>query len=155
MELNMFATHPVTAQASTSEFLQHAIAKAGSCQNANSRWPSVKQRQLKLICHQIARLQDENASATGWLLVIAPPALLTKSLLVQLGISSRRILMIQQKQINHYDNLMRDALTCSTCSAVLSFLPIDHPHLYDYQYLSQKYGTDFYNLADLPDIVAH
>lgn len=150
----MFSSYPMASSTSTVDLLQPPYVKGAQLQSCHSRWPSMQQ-QLDLICHQIAHLQNENVSATGWLLVIAPPALLTKSLLAQLGISSRRILLIQQKQITHYDNLMRDALTCSTCSAVLSFLPQDHPQLFEYQYLSEKYGTDFYNLAAQPSVAAH
>ena len=94
----------------------------------------------------IGTLAAQTDTQQGWLLVIAPPQPLTKSMLSQLNINSNRILVIQQRQITHFDNLMRDALTCSTCCAVVSFLPTEHPQLADYQYLSAKYGTALVNL---------
>lgn len=94
----------------------------------------------------IGDLAAQTDTQQGWLLVIAPPQPLTKSMLGQLNINSKRILVIQQRQITHFDNLMRDALTCSTCCAVVSFLPTSHPQLEDYQYLSAKYGTALVNL---------
>ena len=94
----------------------------------------------------LATLASQTDTQQGWLLVIAPPQPLTKSMLSQLNIDSKRILVIQQRQITHFDNLMRDALTCSTCCAVVSFLPAEHPQLEDYQYLSAKYGTALVNL---------
>ncbi len=118
-------------------------------------WLSQQQQQLAAICAQIIRWQDEQISTSGWLLVIAPPTVLTKSILAQLGICCQRILLIQHKQISHFDNLMRDALTCSTCSAVLSFLPADDPQLADYHYLSVKYGTDLYNLPTPVTVTTH
>ncbi len=94
----------------------------------------------------IGALAAQTDTQQGWLLVIAPPQPLTKSMLGPLNINSKRILVIQQRQITHFDNLMRDALTCSTCCAVVSFLPTEHPQLEDYQYLSAKYGTALVNL---------
>ncbi len=95
----------------------------------------------------IGVLSAQTDSQQGWLLVIAPPQPLTKSMLGPRNINSNRILVIQQRQISHFDNLMRDALTCSTCCAVISFLPSTHPQLEDYQYLSAKYGTALVNLT--------
>jgi cell division inhibitor SulA len=94
----------------------------------------------------IGSLAAQTDRQQGWLLVIAPPQPLTKSMLNQLNINSKRIMVIQQRQIAHFDNFMRDALTCSTCCAVISFLPSGHPQLPDYEYLSAKYGTALVNV---------
>lgn len=118
-------------------------------------WPVSHQQQLARICAQITRWQNQQISSNGWLLLVAPPTVLTKSILAQLGICCQRILLIQHKQISHFDNLMRDALTCSTCSAVISFLPADDPMLVDYHYLSVKYGTDLYNLPMTISVTTH
>jgi hypothetical protein len=37
----------------------------------------------------------------------------------------------------------------------MSFLPVDHPQLAEYEYLSKKYGTDFYNQASLSVTMTH
>ncbi len=135
----------------------HAVNRTAmtSSQKLLPCWPTEQQQQLAAICSQITHWQQTQMSSSGWLLLIAPPLALTKTLLAQLGIACQRILLIQHKQISHFDNLMRDALTCTTCSAVLSFLPADHPQLADYHYLSVKYGTDFYNLASSVGMTTH
>lgn len=94
----------------------------------------------------IGTLAGQTDTQQGWLLVIAPPQPLTKTMLGRLNINSKRILVIQQRQITRFDHLMRDALTCSTCCAVVSFLPSTHPDLADYHYLSEKYGTVLVNV---------
>lgn len=93
----------------------------------------------------LKELSEQNAPEKGWILVIGPTISLSKQLLEQFGIDRQRVLLVSQKQINHYDNLMRDALTCSTCEAVLSFLPAEHPALPDYGYLANKYQTKLVN----------
>lgn len=105
---------------------------------------------VQAVLTTLAALTQQQGLQHGWLLVIAPPWQLTKQMLEQAGIQSQRILLISQKQIGRFDNLMRDALTCSTCSAVVSFLPEEQQELADYRYLSAKYGTPLVNLpADL------
>ncbi len=150
----MLIVDKVIPQVVTSDFHRHGRNSLDTYQQCANRWP-IQQPQLQAVFYQLAKLQADNISANGWLLVVAPPTLLNKSVLAQLGISPKRILLIQQKQIQHFDNFMRDALTCSTCSAVMSFLPVDHPQLAEYEYLSKKYGTDFYNQATAPVTTTH
>ncbi len=106
---------------------------------------------VQTVLHALASLTQQSVYQHGWLLLIAPPWQLTKSMLEQAGIQSQRILLIPQRQISRFDNLMRDALTCSTCSAVVSFLDAEQTELEDYRYLSAKYGTPLLNMTtDLP-----
>jgi len=106
---------------------------------------------VQTVLYALASLTQQSAYQHGWLLLIAPPWQLTKSMLEQAGIQSQRILLIPQRQISRFDNLMRDALTCSTCSAVVSFLAAEQAELEDYRYLSAKYGTPLLNMTtDLP-----
>lgn len=100
---------------------------------------------LDTVLASLHRLQDETASDKGWILVLGPTHALTKQLLEKYQIETQRVLLINPKQITHYDNLMRDALTCTTCAAVLSFLPKEHAALSDYQYLANKYQTKLCN----------
>lgn len=95
----------------------------------------------------LANLTQQAAFQHGWVLLIAPPWQLTKSMLEQAGIQSQRILLMPQRQISRFDNLMRDALTCATCSAVVSFLAAEQAELEDYRYLSAKYGTPLLNMT--------
>lgn len=119
----------------------HTSGVAGPTQKQAA--PAVSPASLLQIIAQLAR---QTVARQGWLLVIAPPCQLTKSMLEQANINSQRILLIQQRQISRFDDLMRDALTCATCSAVVSFLPEQNPQLADYRYLSAKYGTPLVNL---------
>ncbi|MDZ7870437.1 MAG: SulA-like leucine-rich domain-containing protein [Rheinheimera sp.] len=107
------------------------------------------------ICQTLAALTTSDHAQQGWILVLAPQHHLSKQLLEQCQIDCQRLLVIGQKQVHHYDNLMRDALTCSTCSAVLSFLPTDCAELADYQYLANKYQTQLINHCSVLPPTAH
>lgn len=112
---------------------------------------SNRELSVQTVLATLATLTQQAAFQHGWLLLIAPPWQLTKSMLEQAGIQSQRILLIPQRQISRFDNLMRDALTCATCSAVVSFLAAEQTELEDYRYLSAKYGTPLLNMTtDLP-----
>jgi cell division inhibitor SulA len=106
-------------------------------------WPEYFQQKeehgVAAVCQTLQHLNQQ--SLQGWVLVIAPPFGLSKQLLEQCQVDCQRVLLINARQVHHYDNLMRDALTCSTCSAVVSFLPDDNEALDDYQYLANKYQT--------------
>lgn len=107
------------------------------------------------ICQTLAALTTSGDAQQGWILVLAPQHHLSKQLLEQCQIDCQRLLVIGQKQVHRYDNLMRDALTCSTCSAVLSFLPVDCAELADYQYLANKYQTQLINHCSMQTPTAH
>jgi len=110
----------------------------------NSFFQQVQADSLAATCQTLQQLTS-SSTGTGWILVLAPSYQLNKQVLEQCGINTQRILLINQKQIPHFDNLMRDALTCSTCEAVLSFLPHDAANLADYRYLASKYQTRLVN----------
>lgn len=110
-------------------------------------WPEFFQQKeehgVAAVCQTLQQLNQQ--SLQGWVLVLAPQFSLTKQVLEQCQVDCQRVLLISAKQVHHYDNLMRDALTCSTCSAVVSFLPADGAALADYQYLANKYQTILIN----------
>lgn len=105
----------------------------------------VSETHLAAVCQTLAALTGAGEQQQGWVLVLAPQLHLSKQVLEQCQIDCQRLLLISQKQVHRYDNLMRDALTCSTCSAVVSFLPADCAELADYQYLANKYQTMLIN----------
>ncbi len=105
----------------------------------------VSETHLAAVCQTLATLTAAGEQQQGWVLVLAPQLHLNKQVLEQCQIDCQRLLLINQKQVHRYDNLMRDALTCSTCSAVVSFLPADCAELADYQYLANKYQTQLIN----------
>ena len=105
----------------------------------------VSEAHLAAVCQTLAALTSAGEQQQGWVLVLAPQLHLNKHVLEQCQIDCQRLLLINQKQVHRYDNLMRDALTCSTCSAVVSFLPADCAELADYQYLANKYQTQLIN----------
>ena len=100
---------------------------------------------MAAVINTISQLTSPSDFGSGWILVVAPVHHLTKQLLEQCQINTQRILLISQKQVVRFDNLMRDALTCSTCSAVVSFLDADSETLADYEYLANKYQTPLVN----------
>lgn len=111
----------------------------------NAYFQHVADSSLNSILSTLAQLTDQTAANKGWILVIGPEHALSKQLLEKHQIDAQRVILINQKQIHRYDNLMRDALTCSTCEAVLSFLPEDHADLANYRYLANKYQTKLLN----------
>lgn len=110
----------------------------------SSYFREVGEAHLAAVCQTLATLTS-TVQQQGWILVLAPQLQLNKQVLEQCQIDCQRLLLINQKQVHRYDNLMRDALTCSTCSAVISFLPADCEQLADYQYLANKYQTQLIN----------
>lgn len=111
----------------------------------SSYFREVGEAHLAAVCQTLAALTAAGEQQQGWVLVLAPQLHLNKQVLEQCQIDCQRLLLISQKQVHRYDNLMRDALTCSTCSAVVSFLPADCAELADYQYLANKYQTQLIN----------
>lgn len=110
-----------------------------------SYFRKVSEAHFAAVCQTLAALTATGEQQQGWVLVLAPQLHLSKQVLEQCQIDCQRLLLISQKQVHRYDNLMRDALTCSTCSAVVSFLPADCAELADYQYLANKYQTQLIN----------
>ncbi len=111
----------------------------------HSYFQQKQDQSLAAVVGTIEHLTTDCRYASGWILVLAPVHQLTKQLLEQCQISTQRILLISQRQIGNFDNLMRDALTCSTCSAVVSFIASDSELLADYEYLATKYQTPLIN----------
>jgi cell division inhibitor SulA len=111
----------------------------------SSYYLEVSEAHLAAVCQTLATLTSAGEQQQGWILVLAPQLHLNKQMLEQCQIDCQRVLLISQKQVHRYDNLMRDALTCTTCSAVVSFLPADCAELADYQYLANKYQTHLIN----------
>lgn len=116
---------------------------------------AIAEDNMASICQTLAALTSPEQKQQGWVLVLAPQHHLSKQLLEQCQIDCQRLLVIGQKQVHRYDNLMRDALTCSTCSAVISFLPADCAQLADYQYLANKYQTQLINHSSAQAMAAH
>lgn len=121
----------------------HQPHSASLC--TDSYFQQIADQSLAAVINTISQLTAPADFGSGWILVIAPVHHLTKQLLEQCQINTQRILLISQKQVVRFDNLMRDALTCSTCSAVVSFLDADSKSLADYEYLANKYQTPLVN----------
>lgn len=89
---------------------------------------------------EVARTQEQ----PGWVLVLGSPVVLTKQLLEHVGLASHRILVLPAQKLTDMDKTVRDALTCNTCQAVLTFID-DAAQLAEYQYLATKYQTRLVN----------
>ncbi len=90
----------------------------------------------------------------GWVLVVGSPVPLTKQALEKMGLAAHRILVLPAQKLANIDRTIRDALTCSTCQAVLTFVDGDE-QLSDYDYLATKYQTRWINHREQPVITAH
>lgn len=121
----------------------HQQQSASLC--PDSYFQQIADQSMAAVINTISQLTSPSDFGSGWILVVAPVHHLTKQLLEQCQINTQRILLISQKQVVRFDNLMRDALTCSTCSAVVSFLDADSETLADYEYLANKYQTPLVN----------
>ena len=111
----------------------------------DSFFQQIADQSMAAVINTISQLTSPSDFGSGWILVVAPVHHLTKQLLEQCQINTQRILLISQKQVVRFDNLMRDALTCSTCRAVVSFLDAESETLADYEYLANKYQTPLIN----------
>lgn len=80
----------------------------------------------------------------GWVLVVGSPVPLTKQALEKMGLAAHRILVLPAQKLANVDRTIRDALTCSTCQAVLTFVD-EEAQLSDYEYLATKYQTRWVN----------
>jgi cell division inhibitor SulA len=101
-------------------------------------------QQWQDVLNTLAKEARRTDSQEGWLLLIAPPFAISKQLLEQAGVASSRVLVLHPHTTPKLDMLVRDALTCSTCKAVVTFVE-DEQHLTDYQYLANKYQTRLVN----------
>lgn len=134
-------THTVRSVSSQLNTSRKGLVQTDLMPASGSFFREIADTHAAAICETLAHITKTDLRQQGWVLVIAPHFPLSKQFLEQQGIDCKRLLLINQKQVHHYDNLMRDALTCSTCSAVVSFLPSDSDVLDDYQYLANKYRT--------------
>lgn len=105
-------------------------------QRAGQQWQDV----LSTLSKEARRTDAQE----GWLLLIAPPFGVSKQLLEQAGIAASRVLVLPAHSTPKLDMLVRDALTCSTCKAVVTFVE-DTAQLADYEYLANKYQTRLVN----------
>lgn len=100
---------------------------------------------LQTTLTSIANELRDTSRSQGWVLVIGAPHSLTKHQLEIAGIRTQRVIVIARHQVSDLDTLLRDALTCSTCQAVITFFPEDDATLADYAYLARKYQTKLLN----------
>lgn len=115
--------------------------------NSVNTFPYFVQRsgqQWQDVLHTLSREARRTDAQEGWLLLIAPPFGVSKQLLEQAGVSANRVLVLPAHSTPKLDMLVRDALTCSTCKAVVTFVD-DAQQLADYQYLANKYQTRLVN----------
>lgn len=139
------------AYATTLARPQSAQTPAGKTAYVGSYFQNIADTGLHSVLLTLLQLQQQTQADKGWILVLGPSHVLSKQLLERYQIETQRVLLINPKQIQRYDNLMRDALTCATCQAVLSFLPEDDMGLLDYQYLANKYQTRLFNHSKQSD----
>ena len=129
-------------------------------------YPSVGQNQLQHKTGQTAFYQKLQVTAgqlalpellfiiqqhqqqSGWVLLLAPNQLPDKSTFSGFDLDMSKVLVIQQKQISNIHTVLSDALSSSTCSAVVVWQDqFSESSLQHYQQLAEQHQTSFYQLS--------
>lgn len=91
---------------------------------------------------------QQHQQQSGWVLLLAPNQLPDKSTFHGFDLDMSKVLVIQQKQISNIDTVLGDALSSSTCSAVVVWQDqFSESSLRHYQQLAEQHQTCFYQLS--------
>ncbi len=91
---------------------------------------------------------QQHQQQSGWVLLLAPNQLPEKSTFSGFDLDMSKVLMIQQKQISNIHTVLCDALSSSTCSAVVVWQDqFSESSLQHYQQLAEHHQTCFYQLS--------
>jgi cell division inhibitor SulA len=91
---------------------------------------------------------QQHQQQSGWVLLLAPNQLPDKSTFSGFDLDMSKVLVIQQKQISNIDTVLCDALSSTTCSAVVVWQDqFSESSLQHYQQLAQQHQTCFYQLS--------
>ncbi len=91
---------------------------------------------------------QQHQQQSGWVLLLAPNQLPDKSTFTGFDVDMSKVLMIQQKQISNIDTVLSDALSSSTCSAVVVWQDqFSDSSLQHYQQLAEQHQTCFYQFS--------
>lgn len=90
---------------------------------------------------------QQHQQQSGWVLLLAPNQLPDKSTFSGFDLDMSKVLVIQQKQISNIHTVLSDALSSSTCSAVVVWQDqFSESSLQHYQQLAEQHQTCFYQL---------
>jgi len=91
---------------------------------------------------------QQHQQQSGWVLLLAPNQLPDKSTFTGFDVDMSKVLVIQQKQISNIHTVLSDALSSSTCSAVVVWQDqFSESSLQHYQQLAEQHQTSFYQLS--------
>jgi cell division inhibitor SulA len=91
---------------------------------------------------------QQHQQHSGWVLLLAPNQLPDKSTFSGFDLDMSKVLVIQQKQISNIHTVLSDALSSSTCSAVVVWQDqFSESSLQHYQQLAEQHQTCFYQLS--------
>ena len=91
---------------------------------------------------------QQHQQQSGWVLLLAPNQLPDKSTFSGFDLDMSKVLVIQQKQISNIHTVLCDALSSSTCSAVVVWQDqFSESSLQQYQQLAEQHQTCFYQLS--------
>lgn len=92
---------------------------------------------------------QQHQQHSGWVLLLAPNQLPDKSTFSGFDLDMSKVLVIQQKQISNIHTVLSDALSSSTCSAVVVWQDqFSESSLQHYQQLAEQHQTCFYQLSN-------
>lgn len=90
----------------------------------------------------------QHQQQSGWVLLVAPNQLPDKSTFSGFDVDMSKVLVIQQKQISNIHSVLSDALSSSTCSAVVVWQDqFSQSSLEHYQQLAEHYHTSLYQFS--------
>lgn len=102
----------------------------------------------QLALPELLLIIQQHQQQSGWVLLLAPTQLPDKSTFSGFDLDMSKVLMIQQKQISNIDTVLCDALSSSTCSAVVVWQDqFSESSLQHYQQLAEQYQTCFYQMS--------
>jgi cell division inhibitor SulA len=91
---------------------------------------------------------QQHQQQSGWVLLLAPNQLPDKSTFSGFDLDMSKVLVIQQKQISNIHTVLSDALSSSTCCAVVVWQDqFSESSLQHYQQLAEQHQTCFYQLS--------
>lgn len=130
-----------------------SYSSAGQPQLAHKSAHSAFYQKLQVSAGQLALPEllfiiQQHQQQSGWVLLLAPSQLPDKSTFSGFDVDMSKVLVIQQKQISNIHSVLSDALSSSTCSAVVVWQDqFSESSLQHYQQLAEQHQTCFYQFS--------
>ena len=131
----------------------HSYSASGQSSGAHKAGATAFYQKLQVTAGQLALPEllfiiQQHQQQSGWVLLLAPNQLPEKSTFTGFDVDMSKVLVIQQKQISNIHTVLSDALSSSTCSAVVVWQDqFSESSLQHYQQLAEQHQTCFYQFC--------